>query len=247
MQKEAASKLLGLLDVRDGESVLDVACGPGHLTRWLADTTGGRVVGTDISRGMIEEAASLCPDIEFRQVAAEDLDYHDEFDVVFCNSALQWFADAGMAMRAMHEALERPGRLGLACPATFDFAPWFGKMVLGALRRPELAEVFSHWRKPWFQLKDVDAYRGFFEQSGFETSYISLDHEVNAFTVEQAYGIWDTGAAQGFLGMDYYDIEIDSAFIESFNHAVREEMEKDAPGGLVEVTFNRLYYIGLKQ
>jgi len=235
-----------MLEARKGESVLDVACGPGHITEWLAEQTGGRVAGTDISRGMIEEASSLYPGIEFRQVAAEDLDYHDEFDIVFCNSALQWFADAGRAMRAMFEALKRPGRLGLACPATFEFAPWFGRMVLGALQRPQLAEVFAHWKKPWFQLQDVDAYRAFFEESGFETSYISLDHEIDDFTVDTAYGIWDTGAAQGFLCRDYYDVEVGDDYIDAFNGAVREEMEKDAKDGLVQVTFNRLYYVGVK-
>ena len=195
---------------------------------------------------MVNEASSLYPCIEFRRIAAEDIDYEGEFDVVFCNSALQWFADSGKAMRALFASLKRPGRLGLACPATFEFAPWFGRMVMGALCQPELEHAFSHWRKPWFQLEDVEAYRVFFEESGFETSYIELAYEVDTLDVDVAYGIWDTGAAQGFLGWEYYDIEIDDTYIEAFNRAVREEMDKDAADGKVEVDFNRLYYVGLK-
>ena len=224
-----------------------MACGPGHITRWLAEATAGRVVGTDISGGMVAEASALYPGIEFRRVAAEDLDYSGEFDVVFCNSALQWFADAGKAMRAMHSALKQPGKVGLACPGTYEFAPWFGRIVMAAARRPELARVFAHWRSPWFQLATVADYQAFFEESGFETALIRLDHEVDAFTVEEAYDIYRTGAAQGFAGKAYYEVEVDDDYVEALNAAVREEMEKDASGGMVEVDFNRLYYVGLKE
>jgi SAM-dependent methyltransferase len=204
------------------------------------------VVGTDISRGMIEEASALYPGIEFRQVAAEDLDYSDEFDVVFCNSALQWFSDAGRAVRAVHRALKGAGRLGLACPGTYEFAPWFGRMVMAAAGRTDLADTFARWRSPWFQLATVPDYQAFFEENGFRTSYIKLDHEVDVFTVDEAYGIYRTGAAQGFAGKEYYEGEVDEGYIEAFNAAVRDEMEKDASGGEVEVDFNRLYYIGRK-
>ena len=35
IQKSAAEKLIGLLDLRGSESVLDVGCGPGHITAML--------------------------------------------------------------------------------------------------------------------------------------------------------------------------------------------------------------------
>jgi len=45
--------------------------------------TQGRVVGTDISAGMIVQAQDKYRAIEFRKLAAESLDYQEEFDVVF--------------------------------------------------------------------------------------------------------------------------------------------------------------------
>lgn len=203
-------------------------------------------MGTDISRGMIDEASALYPGIEFRRIAAEDLDYSDEFDVVFCNSAMQWFSDAGKAVRAMHRALKGTGRLGLACPGTYEFAPWFGRIVTAAVRRPELAATFARWRSPWFQLATVPDYQAFFEENGFRTSLTRLDHEVNIFTVDEAYDLYKTGAAQGFAGKDFYEVEVDDGYIKAFNAAVREEMEKDAASGEVQVDFNRLYYVGRK-
>ena len=246
VQACAARKLIGLLEIGPHESVLDVGCGPGHITRQLVDITDGRVAGTDISAGMISQAADAYPGIEFARVAAEDLDFDNEFDVVFCNSTLQWFSDGARAVGGMHTALKRGGRLGLACPSTPDFAPWFNSIMDVVSRRPEIAPTYAHRRNPWFHLPDIDAYRDFFEKSGFRTSFIEIEHEVTLYTVEEAFGIFTTGAARGFIGCDYYDIELTDEYLEAFSRAVREEMESRAVEGAVEVDFNRLYYIAGK-
>jgi trans-aconitate methyltransferase len=243
-QMSAAQKLLGLLELRGSESVLDVGCGPGHITALLAGTTTGRVVGTDVSEAMIEEARSSHPDIEFRCVAAEDLDFDEEFEAVFCNSALQWFTDPERSLDAMYRALKYSGRLAVACPATARFSPWHERVIWGVARRPEIAAVFAHWRSPWFFLPDVAAYRKLFERHGFLTVHLSIDHDVEEQTVDEAYGVFAVGGAMGFANPEYYDCDVTDEYPEIFNTAVREEMEKLADGGRVSVDFNRLYFIG---
>ena len=49
-----------LLDVRDGESGVDVGCGVGHLTCELAEDVGveGRMTGVDASADMLAGAAA---------------------------------------------------------------------------------------------------------------------------------------------------------------------------------------------
>jgi len=246
VQQKAARKLIELLAPRAGESVLDVGCGPGHLTRLLTDATGGRVVGTDISGGMIEEAREKYPEIEFRRVAAEDLEYAEKFDVVFCNSTMQWFANANGAVDRMHSGLKPGGRLGLACPSTPDFAPWFNEIVAAVAQAPEIKPTFEHWHNPWWHLPDIGAYQAFFEKHDFATRHIELEYEVNEFTVSEAFGIFSTGAAQCFAGRACYDVEITDEYLDTFNRAVREEIERHAVAGLVKVDFNRLYYLGFK-
>jgi ubiquinone/menaquinone biosynthesis C-methylase UbiE len=46
--------------------VLDLGCGPGHITRYLHDL-GVPIIGVDISPGMLAEAHRLHPDLPFRE------------------------------------------------------------------------------------------------------------------------------------------------------------------------------------
>lgn len=246
VQQGAAEKLIRLLALRGTESVLDVGCGPGNVTSMLAGRTSGRVVGVDPSDAMIREARSRFADIEFRLIAAEDLDYNGDFDVVFCNSALQWFTDPAGSVDGMFRALRSAGRLALACPGSEHFAPFFERVVAEAASRARFAPTFARWSSPWFFLPDEAAYREVFEGHGLRTVHISIDHESGEYSVDEAYGVYATGAAMGYASPDAYEGGVSSEYIAAFNEAVREEMAELASEGRVVVDFNRLYYLGEK-
>jgi ubiquinone/menaquinone biosynthesis C-methylase UbiE len=53
--------------------VLDVGCGPGHITAHLA-TLGVNASGLDLSDGMVREARARYPDIDFAQGSFQSLD-----------------------------------------------------------------------------------------------------------------------------------------------------------------------------
>jgi SAM-dependent methyltransferase len=60
--------LLGALieQHREGFSIVDLGCGPGHVAAWLS-AQGATVVGIDMSPGMVAVAQREHPDVEFRQ------------------------------------------------------------------------------------------------------------------------------------------------------------------------------------
>lgn len=68
VQQKAAVKLFDLLKIGGSDDIIDIACGPGHITNWLskAKATNGKVTGIDISEGMIKQAKALYPEIDFR-------------------------------------------------------------------------------------------------------------------------------------------------------------------------------------
>jgi ubiquinone/menaquinone biosynthesis C-methylase UbiE len=246
IQQTAASNLLSLIKIRKSDSIIDIACGPGHITYRLSKITSGKVTGIDISEGMITQAKNLYPGLDFRQIAAEEMDYENEFDIAFCNSSLMWFANPEKALKGIFNALKKGGRLALACPATTDWSPWFGKIISRVIESDDIKHVFSHWKSPWFHLPAREDYRVFFEKQGFEEEYIEIRREITDYSIEEAYNIYFSGAGNGFTGKKYYDIEIDDDFVNSFNDQVKEEIRRESTNGRLNVEFNRLYYIGKK-
>jgi len=67
------------------QSVLDVGCGAGDT---LSKLKGSRKLGIDISSKMIETARSQYPDIEFRQMDAEQIDLDEKFDVIILSNVI---------------------------------------------------------------------------------------------------------------------------------------------------------------
>jgi len=247
VQQKAALKLLDLLKIGGSDNVIDIACGPGHITNMLHELTSGKVIGIDISESMIKQARSLYPVIEFRVIAIEDLDYNNEFDIAFCNSALQWFSNPDVAMTTIFNSLKPEGKIGLACPATNDWAPCFESIISKVSDEREIKPVFSHWKDPWFHLPGKNDYRLFFEKQGFVTMYIAIDHERTEYSEDEAFGIYLSGAANGYTAKEFYDIQIDERYVTTFNSKVREEIKRRSKNGRIVVDFNRLYYIGKKE
>jgi len=120
--------LLDAVGAEPGQRVLDVACGTGVLARTAADRVGptGKVVGVDLSEGMLSVARRLRPDIAWQRGDATDLPLADaDFDVTVCQSALMFMPDATAALREMARVTRPGGRL-VVCE--------FSRPVNGALR-----------------------------------------------------------------------------------------------------------------
>jgi trans-aconitate methyltransferase len=246
VQQQAAAKLIGLLALEGRESLLDVACGPGHLTHALRSRTTGRVLGCDVSPAMVREAQQAYPDLEFQTLAAEDLAFDAVFDVVFCNSALQWFQDPEKVLAGIWAALRPGGRLGLACPGTLAWTPFFLDVLKDVAADPGLSPLWRHWQSPWFILPTVEDYRTFFENPGFLTRHLEVAYECTDYSLEQAWAVYLSGAANGFIDPKNYSVPIDAAYLDAFQACMRAGFERRAENGRVRLDFNRLYYVGMK-
>jgi ubiquinone/menaquinone biosynthesis C-methylase UbiE len=117
-----ARLLLDGLQLQPGEAVLDVACGPGSVTRPAATAVGpgGRVTGVDLSPAMLAIARakpvlSNAAPIDYHEATAEQLPVADaDFDVAACQHGLQFFSNRAVALAEMRRALRADGRLGIA-------------------------------------------------------------------------------------------------------------------------------------
>jgi len=117
-----ATDLIRHSALRQGERVLDVACGTGVVARLAAHQVGatGSVAGLDINPGMLAVARSTTPSgmtIEWHEASAEAMPLSGaSFDVVLCQMGLQFMPDKHAALREMLRVLVRGGRLILNAP-----------------------------------------------------------------------------------------------------------------------------------
>jgi SAM-dependent methyltransferase len=105
--REPAAGLLG--DVR-GLRVLEIGCGAGQCTRWLA-SQGARAVGLDLSLEMMRVGRDLAPQRPALVNAdAGELPFPDGAFDLACSAfgAVPFVADSGQLMREVHRVL-RPG------------------------------------------------------------------------------------------------------------------------------------------
>lgn len=128
-----AQLLLDKLNPESGGAVLDVACGPGTVSRLAAQRVGpkGRVTGCDVSPAMLDLARSKASTeesapIEYLQCSADALGVPDDtFDLATCQQGLQFFTDRPLALAEMHRVLRPGGRLGISVWCAVEDCPPF--------------------------------------------------------------------------------------------------------------------------
>ncbi|MEO8526267.1 MAG: methyltransferase domain-containing protein [Caldimonas sp.] len=116
-----ARHLVGLARLDPQARILDVGCGTGVVTRLAAAGLGpkGRVVGLDLSDGMLRKAAELAQvapggdRIEFRKGDAERLDFETaSFDATLSLYALRHLPHPRLALKEMLR-VTRPGSIAV--------------------------------------------------------------------------------------------------------------------------------------
>lgn len=105
--------LRGRLGLRAGQDVLEVGCGTGQITGWLAVTVRpGRVVAADFSPGMLAQARrrGLAAEFVLMDICRE-APSGGPFDVVLCFHSFPHFRDPTAALRQMAGGLKSGGQL----------------------------------------------------------------------------------------------------------------------------------------
>jgi SAM-dependent methyltransferase len=138
----AVKGLMDAIQVRPGEVVVEVGCGSGVLIRWLARQTGkaNRLVGVDINRFLLREAAALAQkeglaeSVTLQEGNAEALPLPDaSVDVVFACTVLEE-GDADKMLTEMVRVTRPGGRVGVIVRA-LDASWWVNLPLRTELKR----------------------------------------------------------------------------------------------------------------
>lgn len=118
-QERAApfADLLALIDRRPSLTVVDLGCGPGELTRQLADELpDSNVVGIDNSTEMLERAA-LSARAGLAFMSGDIGTISGQWDLVFSHAAIQWLDDHETLVPRLMSLVAPGGQLAIQVPS----------------------------------------------------------------------------------------------------------------------------------
>lgn len=185
-----AHRLVEYGQVGSGQQVLDIATGTGHVAIASAQLVGaeGRVVGIDISTGMLEQArrkaeALNLNNVEFQLADAESLDFPaNSFDRIFCSSAFIWMSDLVAALRLWNKFLKPGGVIGIHAFADTAF--------VGGVVTQKVAEKYGVsflMSKPTGTKKKCQT---LLQKAGFDAIEIKVEQDGNYISLEKAKSMW---------------------------------------------------------
>ena len=130
-------------DPQPGQTILDVAAGPGDLGFKVAERVGpeGKVLSTDFAPEMVEAARRIgaargAANVEYLVLDAERMDLEDDsVDAIVCRWGYMLMADPAAALRESRRVLRDGGRVALAVWATPDRNPWAALPAMTLVQR----------------------------------------------------------------------------------------------------------------
>jgi len=167
--------LLGRVGLPCPARVIDIGCGPGNSTQFLAKRwPEAEIVGLDSDGAMLEAARKRLPALRWIECdATGDLSHLGKFDLVFSNAALQWMPDHERLIPGLFALLNPGGVLAVQVPHT-NASP-LHRFLEQPMQRIEpgryydilsgLTDSFDLWATTYFHVMDshgdiIEWYRG---------------------------------------------------------------------------------------
>jgi len=135
---KSTSKVVKISRIKSGDTVLDLACGTGVVTKKISSKVGtsGRVVGIDISPGPIEIAKkwNMKKNVKFVIIDVEKMKFEGEFDAVTCQYGLMFFPNVQLVLRKVRKFLKKGGIITVAVHGSKKTAPYFSCISSAVLK-----------------------------------------------------------------------------------------------------------------
>eukprot|EP01089_Gocevia_fonbrunei_P018264 TRINITY_DN6132_c0_g1_i1.p1 TRINITY_DN6132_c0_g1~~TRINITY_DN6132_c0_g1_i1.p1 ORF type:complete len:263 (-),score=37.63 TRINITY_DN6132_c0_g1_i1:136-924(-) len=117
-----ALDLLRAINVVNPKLIIDLGCGPGNITPFLAENwPEAKIVGVDLAEDMIIEANknNPIPDrIRYVQSSIESFSPSEPVDVIYANASLHWITDHDIVLPKLLSYLSPQGVLAVQIPDT---------------------------------------------------------------------------------------------------------------------------------
>jgi ubiquinone/menaquinone biosynthesis C-methylase UbiE len=195
--QKVSDKIVQLAEIKQGDSVLDIATGIGEpaVTAAKKVMPNGKVVAIDISPRMLAiartRAKSLGLDgiMEFRESDGEKIDSLEpisKFDAILSRFGLMFFPNLSEVLVKIREVLATNGRLSAAVWSAPSKVPWLD-LAFAAVRKQINAPAPPPGTPGPFALADIESLKQSFSQAGFKDIKIDTFQITFEFDSPESY------------------------------------------------------------
>ncbi len=222
-QKEWGTRIISELNLKGTERILDLGCGDGVLTKLLADNVpAGQVIGIDASIGMLDVAKELeGNNLSFKHLDINQLDYNDEFDLIFSNATLQWVKNHELLLVNCNRALKNNGRIRLNFAGDGNCLNYF-EVVRKLIIESKYSDYFQSFEWPWF-MPTISQYEELVSKHNFGE-----------------YKVWEENADRYFKSKDEMIKWIDQPslvpFLKFLPDTIKEEFRNEVISEMINKT-----------
>jgi ubiquinone/menaquinone biosynthesis C-methylase UbiE len=200
--REVSDWIVEHVDAKPGQTILEVAAGPGETGFLAAERVGpdGRLISTDFSQGMVDAArrgaeARGLQNVECRPMDAQQLDLPDaSVDGVISRFGVMLLPEPHRAVAEFRRVLRPGGRLAYGVWGPPDRNPWL-VLLVGAVLSQGLAPQGGNPFGPGgpFSLATPESNRELLEAGGF--SDLHVEEIDGAMHFETSDDYWDMQTA----------------------------------------------------
>ena len=168
------SKLLQLLNITEKQTVIDIGCGGGYITKELYLRTKAKIYAIDSSTQAIELARDYCKNIPVKIAHADAASIpckNDFCDIALCVGLLEHVKDIDKALSEIVRVLKNGGYLYVVSSNRFSF------MYEQRLIRQLIHRWPYGYQKNWRQKKLIKKLTSY----GFSTEHIEILPSVGNF------------------------------------------------------------------
>lgn len=233
---EQRRRFIELAKPFQGESCLDIGCGPAFLVEQLKAAVGeaGTVTGIDHSEGMVQAGSLRCPSAKLLQASAEELPFPDcSFDLVTITQVLVYVSDPTKALSETKRVLKPGGRV-LILDSIWSQSSWSGADV--QLQRRILDAFDKHCDHPLLPMRIPELMRS-----------VGLKFVEGPHVIPITNTVWDdVGFAKGGSANIVKYVTEQGLIEKKDADQWVSELEESGRNGSFFFNINRYVFVGMK-
>ena len=219
-----AHRLIEYSQIKPGQKILDLATGTGLVAIEAAKIVGeqGKVIGVDISPGMLQQAAEKIEKLQLKNIEmlntnAEKLDFpENSFDKLLCCSALLYFSNIPTTLQRWKNLLVSDGLIGLC---VFSENAFIMRIVL-----KKVAAKYGIKLENWNSITgDEDKCFHLLEEAGFHDIKIYSEQFGNYIKLDDLPQLWDNVLVNNPLCQELW--QLSSTKLEEFKNEYFAELK----------------------